>query len=204
MDGVPRAFFKRLTSHNRHVLLGAVLSLVGAIAAWGAIYWGARMLILFLLTAAYGEAAQLPEHFYYIFMGVIVLLLTLAAVDRAFNPFPTPTDRPIFGLHLIKEIALMPALLTFAIYDNLNAYQRISPRLVADAWRLFKEIDSRGKVSYFEVNLLEEAGPKTQALLLLLQFAGLLDLHRGEEEWFYLIPSSEQEFCAQLKAEAGA
>ena len=128
----------------------------------------------------------------------------LAAVDRAFNPFPAATDRPILGLHLIQEIALLPALLTFAIYDNLNAYQRISPRLVAEAWALFQAIESRGKVSYFEVNLLEEEGPKTQALLLLLQFDGLLDLHRGEEEWFYLIPSSEKEFCDQLKLEAGA
>lgn len=201
MNSVPRAFFRRLNSHNRHALLGALLSLIAAAGVWGGLYWGGKVLILLALTSVYGDVAQLPVAYFWVFSGMVALLLTLAAIDRVVNPFPRPDDRPIIGWHLLKQLLLLPALLTFSIYDNLNAYRWLSPTMVHQAWELLLALQASGKVSYHELGQFGVEAAEAEALLLLLQFAGYVDLHHGRDEWFYLIRSSETEALKLLTNE---
>jgi len=165
---------------------------------WSGLFWAGKVLILLGLTSVLGEAARLPLAYFWIFSGAVAVLLTLAAIDRTLNPFPRPDDRPIIGWHVLKQLLLLPALLTFSIYDNLNAYRRLSPTLVHQAWELLLAIQKSGKVAYHELGQFGVESSRAEALLLLLQFAGYVDLHHGRDEWFYLIRSSEAESLKQL------
>ncbi|HEY5792495.1 MAG TPA: hypothetical protein VIS74_04305 [Chthoniobacterales bacterium] len=193
MTTAPRAFVRRLNSHNRHALLGALLSFVASAGVWTGLFWGGQVLIVLALSSIQGPAARLPVAYFWIFCGGVAVLLTLAAIDRTLNPFPRPDDRPIIGWHILKQLALLPALLTFAIYDNLNAYRRLSPEVAGQAWALLTGIYRARKLPYHELGRLGLEASQAEGLLLLLQFAGYVDLHHGREEWFYLVRSSEEE-----------
>jgi len=197
-QGPPRAFVQRLRHHNRHVLFGSLLALLAALGSWAVLYFLARFATLGVLSAAYGEEARLPDGFHSV-MGMVVLgLLAVGAIYRVRGRFRRASDRPIFGWHVLPELILLPATLTFSVWDNLTAYQPLSLTLIQNSWDLLVELAKRGKVRQTEIGQLGLTHERAEAVCLLLQFTGLVDLHGGKEEWFYLVRSTEKDFLAQL------
>ncbi len=205
MNEPPREFLDRFAHHNRACWAAALLSLLGALLAWlffFAVYTGA---ILLFETVRTGNPSLFHPPRWYApvgFCGASVLLVW-GAVDRWKNRFRLPPDRPIIGWHLLPEFLLLPAKMTFAIWDHLDARVTLTPWQLAESWRLLRIILSLGRA---ELPRLTREFPDTRLrtrLLTALQLAGWIDLHRGEETWFYRVLSDEEPTLRALMDESG-
>lgn len=181
---------KKLTAHNRHVLLGTLVALLATILFWTILYFVGQWLVLFGLTAAVGDAAHVPADYDRWFVGYAVGICTLGLFWRAWKRHQPLRDRPIFGAHLIPEFLFLPADLTFSVSGNLTAWRRITPALLQACGVLLEELQLRKRVDASRVGQLGLGEALSDEALLTLQYAGLIDLHRGESDWFYTIRSS--------------
>jgi len=181
---------RRLASHNRHVYLGTFIALLAATLLWVILYYAGHWLVLFGLTAAVGEAAQLPRNYDRWFAGYVLVICLSGWGWRLWRRGRPLTDRPIFGWHLLPEIFFLPAELTFSISGNLAAHRRITPDLVEACSLLLEEIQRRQRLDSSKVGQLAVSAALADEALLALQYAGLIDLHRGSEDWFYTVRSS--------------
>jgi len=193
MTEVPPVFLKSITDHNRHCWISAILSWVGAFVCWlifTAVYVG---FVLLVETMRTGDATigTPPGWMIPVGCGIAVTMLVIASVDRWHRRFRPPSDRSIIGWHLLPEVLLLPAKLTFAIWDYLGARLKPSPWELSESWRLLEMITHRKRVpastfgqEFGDPDLL----PK---LLTILQYTGWVDSARGEDDWYYYVPSDQ-------------
>ncbi|MEO6847401.1 MAG: hypothetical protein ABI443_07725 [Chthoniobacterales bacterium] len=190
-DIVPAAFCARFSQHNRNAILTAILTGIFAILGWvlvyGLLYWGT----LFISTSAKGTETHVATWITPAFLILTTLLLLLAALDHAFFRFAPLDDRPIVGIHLIKEFALLLPKLTFSAFGTLLAYQSLSKDDLHRAWEILIRIHHDRKSDFFTLSQVEPDARRLNALLLALQLTGFIDLHQGRESWFYLVRTDE-------------
>jgi len=187
----PAAFCRRLHSHNWHVLLGSFLALLAALVVWALLYFLGQGMTLGVLTFIHGDAARLPDSFNRVFAGFFLCTIVLRFLFR--NPLGCRRlkDRPILGWHLVPEILLFPASLVLAISENFAAYRKLDRNKEARCWLVFTEILRKKRIPQSKLGQIGLDPRVLEECLLTLQLCGLLDLHRGRDDWFYLIPSSE-------------
>jgi hypothetical protein len=197
MRDTPPAQLRRLLQiHNLHVLLVSLLALCAAVGVWVLMYYLGLGAVLAGRTFVLGEEAKAPSNYDLWYGGAVVLTLCAAFTWRFFHPPGRLHDRPIIGWHLIPELVLLPASLILGVSDNLAAYRRVGSQRLRTGWLLLQELTARGKLARphlprlgLDEHLLEES-------LLDLQYAGLIDLHEGKEEWFYRVRGTEEETVA--------
>ncbi|MFV0338467.1 MAG: hypothetical protein ACK5LK_09540 [Chthoniobacterales bacterium] len=195
---IPDAFIRRLHAHNLRALTISLLCLVGTILVWGLIYFGIKYLFILFYSVTDGTEATLPSWFPKVFPVVAFSVTAFSILFRSMHRYSQIRDRSILGPHVFIEILLLPAALTFGITDNLRAYQRLSQSLIRQSWQLLCEIYENGKIYQSTLPTLGGNPQGIQAACLLLQLAGLVNLHHSKEDWFYLIPSSEKAFLQTL------
>lgn len=197
---VPVVFKSRLAEYNRHCWLAAAFSALGASLAWlfiFTIYTGA---VLLLETVRTGSTEYFRPPSWYMpvgFSGVGVIFV-LAALDRWRKRYRPLRDRPIIGFHLFAEVILLPARMTFAIWDHLRARVVLSREERAEAWRLLAEILSMGRADSSRLSMEFPQARELGKLLMALQATDWIDLHRGEDDWFYRVRSDQELFLKTL------
>jgi hypothetical protein len=188
MSAAPPAFRAELRAHNFHAVGAAVLSLFAAVIAWNLAYFFFTLILLGLTTAARGDfSAEPPPWISSTSLALAAALLIWGLIDAARRRFATASDRPIIGWHLIADFALLPVRLTFAIGGNLGAIRRLSPAEIDRAWDLLVTIVQAGKVRVSSLSLVETDPGRLHRLLGTLQMLNYIDLHRGEQDWFYTV-----------------
>lgn len=194
MNPAPPAFLKSIAEHNRHCWISAILSWGGAFLAWlifTAIYVG---IVLLVETVRTGDVSMSrpPGWMIPVGCGVAVLMLVVASVDRWNRRFQPPPDRQIIGWHLFGDFLLLPARLTFAIWDYLGSKLKLTKWEADESWRLLQIISRLKRVP--ASSLGQEFGDPVllPKILLALQLVGWIDSARGDEDWFYYVPSDKQ------------
>ncbi len=202
MNDVPREFSVRIVEHNRSCWVAAVLSLLGAWLAWMlffALYTGG-VLVFETVRTGNTDIFNPPRWCWPAGGGAVAVLVLWGAVDRWTHRFSLPPDRPIIGWHLFREVLLIPARMTFAIWDQIDARITLSTREREDAWDLLQTIFAWKRA---EATQLAQEFPDAKRLarmLTALQLAGWIDLHRGEESWFYRVLSDQEPLLKSLTA----
>ncbi len=198
MNSLEQALARSAADHNRQCWLGALSSLFLAWLAWLCAYaliYGAALLVE---TVRKGENAPFPAWLHPAF-GIIALLILLGAFlarwRRRFRPL---RDRPVIGWHLLPEVLLLPASLTYAIADHLSARVSLRRRTRVESARLLALIHSMKRAP---LTGLGAEFPNVRALrryLGILQILGWIDLHKGEEGFFYRVPSNREDLLNEL------
>jgi hypothetical protein len=194
VNSLPREFLGRFVAHNRSCWAAAVVSVVGAALAWlffFAIYSGA---VLLFETVRTGSTELLGPPVWYgpgALAGAVVLLIW-GSVDRWKNRFRLPPDRPIIGWHLFREFLLLPPRMTFSVWDHVGARVLLSSWERAEAWRLLQTIFATKRAELPELAQHFPDHRQLRRLLTGLQLTGWIDLHRGEETWFYRVLSDQE------------
>ena len=198
------AFVRRAHFHNITVVIAAVLSAAAAAVVWFFLYFGGQWAILSFRTSVEGETARLPEDYDLWFGFLLSVSLLTVLVWRWTHPPRPPQDRPILGWHLVGEFLLLPGWLILACSDQCAAWQSLSRGRLLTAWQLLQAFARQPK--WPEPHLPQlglDAGELPQALRL-LQYLGLIDLHRGRPYWFYRLRSSEEATVRRWMETAGA
>lgn len=201
----PSVFRARIAEHNRNCWFASLLSLFGSFFAWlfiFALYTGAVLLFETVFT---GDASLLRPPFWYYPVGAallvsILLVATLIRWRRRYRPI---VDRAIIGFHLIPEVLLLPAHLTFAIWDHLAARIRLTRAELENAWQLLLQIHEMKRADTARLAYVCPDQRQLQHLLLALQLSDWIDLHRGEEDWFYRVRSDREPLLKSLLLEEG-
>lgn len=194
----PAAFLRQLASHNLHVLLGAALCAISAVAVWVALYYFAWFFTLGGITAVRGEDAAVPEWFDKAYAAAAAGLMLLGAAHRWFTRHQHLRDREILGWHAALEVLLIPASLTLSIWDNLTAFRHTSRKDARRAWALLVEIHRRKQIAAHELAQLDSNPRRVDRLVLTLQLCGFLDLYRRGETWCYRVTGNRAEWVARL------
>jgi len=200
---VPKAFRQRIAEHNRHCWLAAALSLVGAALVWmffGAIFFSAILLFEAIRT---GDTNILkpPWWIYPSGAALVFVLFVLAALDRWIHRYRPPSDRAIIGWHLIPDVLFLPASATFGIWDHLVARVRLSRSERAEAWRLLLAIWQMERPSTALLGFEFPDSRRLVKLLMALQLLGWIDLHGGDEEWYYRVRTDEERNLREMLPE---
>jgi hypothetical protein len=198
----PPAFASRMRAHNQNALIAALLSLLAALLAWFLLYQAGVWLLLLFRTILHGEDAQHDPRYPVIFFAAAGIFLIVFFIWRIAFPYRGPSDRPIFGWHLIPRFLFLPASLTLAVSDNLAAHQKLTKERMRAAFFALLEIDSVKKMPVTRLPLLGMDDDELHRVLLLLQYAGYIDLHRGRDGWFYRVRSTEEEEVRALRKAA--
>lgn len=200
MNGIPAGFWAKIAEHNRHAALAAVMSLFGAWLAWLFAYGLFSAVIMIGVTAADGIEARFPFWLNPLAAALCLVLLLWASVDHWVNRYRPPPDRPIVGLHNIADILLLPARMTFAIWEHWGARIKLSPSEALAAWRFLQVIGSMDKAPIHQLGGLLPQVPDTDKLLTALQLSNWIDLHRNDDGWFYKLRSDRLEDYRALTA----
>lgn len=184
---IPPAFRARFSEHNQQAILVSFLTAGLAAICWALLYAVVHWASLFLSTVVRGVDAAVPAWMTPAFFITAAALLLLAALDCAFGRFSAIRDRPILGLHLIKDILLFLPRLTFAVFGNLMALRVLSRDDLQRAWTLLQRIRQERRADFFLLSQVEPDARRLHHLLLALQVTGFIDLHRGEEAWYYIV-----------------
>jgi hypothetical protein len=183
----------QVRAHNIHALVLAFLSLVAAVLAWELAYFFFVLILLGLVTSARGEPiAVMPPGIPLTAFGLALVLLVWGMIDHFRKRFAGASDRPIIGWHLFGDFLLLPVRLTFAIWGNCAAVRRIEAAELARMAELLGTIHRAGKGRLGALALIEPDPARLHRELEMLQFAGLIDLHRGEGDWFYTVRSPRE------------
>lgn len=193
MNPAPPAFLKSIAEHNRHCWIFAFLSWVGAFVAWlifTTVYVG---FILLVETMRTGDATIGTPPWWMVPVGCVLAvgMLVFASVGRWHRRYRPPSDRQIIGWHLLPEVLLLPANLTFAIWDYLGARLKPTPWELSESWRLLELIARHKRVPASTFG--QEFGDPVllPKLITILQYTRWIDSARGEEDWFYYVPSDQ-------------
>jgi len=193
-----QAIARGIRDHNRQCWLAAAASLFFAWLAWVFCYGIFGALVLLFATITQGETATFPKWLNPAFGSLAAVLLIWGGISRWLKRFRPPPDRPVIGWHLIPDVLLLPATLTFAIGDHLDARLRLSHYEKSESARLLATIAETGRTTVSKLGF-HFSSPKTlQKLLTSLQLLNWIDLHRGEDEFFYRLRSNREEPLAQL------
>lgn len=196
---------KEIAAFNRQCWTAAAGSLFLAWLAWMLAYGMVRGLVLLFATVSRGADVVAPPWINLAFLGASALLLILAGIDSWRRRFKPPPDRPILGWHLIADTLLLPARLTFAVGNHLDARIRLSSHEQSEAWRLLEAVADAGRVEVHELGRDFSDPPILRKSLDALQVLGWIDLHQGEDDWFYRLQSNrEAELTAMRQGEGNA
>lgn len=190
-------------AHNRNALTAALLSLLAAVLAWFLVYHAGVWLVLLFRTIVHGEDATHPPAYPVIFFAAAGFFLIVYFVWRVVVKHRGLSDRPIFGWHLIPRFLFLPASLTLAVSDNMAAHQKLTRERLRTAFMVLIEINRLKKLPLTRLPLLGIDEDELDSVLLVLQYAGYIDLHRGRDGWFYRVRSSEESEIQMLRKEAG-
>jgi hypothetical protein len=194
----------QVRSHNRHAIWLSILSLAVAALAWNLAYFFFVLILLGLVTAARGDfGPQIPAWIPGTALVLVVVLLVWGVIDHLRHRFAGARDRPIIGWHLFGEFLLLPVRLTFAIWGNFTAIRRFDRGEIEQAWEILRTIQRNGKGHLSALSLIEPDPGRLFRLLTTLQMIDLIDLHRGENDWFYTVRSTHWEEVGKLLASAG-
>ena len=198
-------FLRRVSSHNRHAVVAALLSLVGAWLGWTIAYGLFVGVILGALTVAHGQEVllgerlmSLPAWVHPAAMAAALVLLVWAAVDERLHRFHPASDRPIVGWHLLGDILLLPARLTFGVGHQLAAVIRLSHSERVEALDLLHHISTEKRCPLHSLGAWFPNPGRLRKLLLALQMAGWTDLLRTEDGWIYIVRSTEEDEVAAI------
>lgn len=200
MNDIPAGFRAKIAEHNRHAALAAVLSLFGACLSWLLAYGFFAAVMIIGVTVAEGIDARSPRWLNFVAGGICLILLVWASVDHWFNRYRPLQDRPVLGLHNIADILLLPARMTFAVWEHWGARIRLSPGEVEASWQLLQVIGSRDKVPLHELGGEIPYAPDLDKLLAALQLSSWIDLHRSDDGWFYKLRSDRVDDYRALTA----
>ena len=198
---VPAALNAQIAEHNRSCWIAAALSLWCAVLAWalaGAVYRG---LVVLVEALCGGKPTELPIWFLAVGLCAVVALLVAGLINRRRERFNPVSDRSILGWHLIAEVLLLPARATFLVWDQLAATIVLSRAERAETCALMRTILGLKRANR---SLLARDFPdpgRLSKMLLALQFAGWIDLHRGEEDFYYRVRSDRERDIRFLIAE---
>lgn len=194
----PKRFRAELRAHNLHAVGMSALSLLAAIVVWNLAYFFFVFILLGLTTAAKGDLGPDIPPWIPGTAGILaVLLFVWGIVDHIRKRFAGIDDRPIIGWHLGGDFLLLPVRLTLAIGGNLSAARWLSPEEQDRAWELLMTIQRTGKTRVSALTVIEPDPSRLHRLLSALQLANYIDLHRGEDDWFYVVRSTKE---PQLRA----
>lgn len=196
----PAIFEKSFREHDRHCVIAAVMSLIGAWFSWllfGTVYCAAVILFETVRTGNPG-LQRVSSGYWLAGAGAALILFIWASVDRVRRLYRPPPDRTIIGWHLFADVLLWPARLTYAIADNMALRTRADARMISDAWRLLEVIVYRERApkSVLTYDFPDEI--LLGRLLRALQLTGWIDLYRGEEDWYYRIRTEAEETLRAL------
>lgn len=204
----PQAFLDRIHEHNRLALIVAGFCLFGAWVGWMLAYGMALAVVSIFLIAIHGPTALLDERLtkfpWWIHPAIgtaAAALLLLAAWDQMRRRYRPERERPIIGLHILSDIALAPARLTFGIWDHLLAMICLGRESQREAFALLRLIYEERKCWRSSLGTQFIHPEHLPRLLAALQLAGLIDLHHGENDFFYIIPSNERDAVARMVEE---
>ena len=191
-------FLERMDSHNRHVALAAFLSLLGACLAWAFAYALVIGLVLGAFTVAHGQEILAEEPVIevsgWLYPGALLLALaTLVweAVDEWRTRFLPVSDRAVIGWHILGDILLLPARLTFGIGVQLSAIICLNRRAQIEAQELLRHIHHEKRCAAHSLGAWVSDQKRLRKLLGALQMAGWIELLRTEAGWIYIERSSE-------------
>lgn len=202
VQSAPAIFEKSFREHDRHCVIAAGLSLIGAWLSWllfGTVYCGA--VILFETVRTGNPDLQRVSSAYWVAgAGAALILFVWASVDRFRRLYQPPPDRTIIGWHLFADVLLWPPRLTYAIADNMALRTRADARRIGEAWRLLEVIVRRERAprSVLTYDFPDEI--LLGKLLRALQLTGWIDLYRGEEDWYYRIRTDAEETLRSMNA----
>ena len=202
---LPREFRSRIASHNRHAIAAVLLCLLGSSALWALGYALIVGITLGFLTSIHGEEAAagtwlllLPWWIQPTAFACASLLLLWGAIDRRFLRFRPVSDRQIIGWHVLGDVLLAPPRLTFGIWDHLRALIHLNEKQKCEAFALLRHIHHERRCSLSSLGSLLSGPRRLPKLLDALQLIGWIGLLRHDEEWCYIIPSTEEETVANL------
>lgn len=196
----PSAWLRaRLRSHNRHAVGFALLATAAAALAWG-LFWAFFMLLLLgFSTAIRGDiGAGIPPWALTTAAALLVLLFVWGLLDQLRQRYASASDRLVIGWHLLPDFLLLPARLTFAVWGNFSAVRRLSETELDRAWDLLTSIRQHGKGYLRTLTLIEPDTGRLFKLITTLQMLDLIDLHRGEGDWFYTVRSTRLDDIGRL------
>jgi hypothetical protein len=201
VNAVPAAFRRRFAAHNRSCWLAAAASLGAAWLAWLFVFALYTAVVLVFETVRTGNVDLARPPWWYLPLAVALAgaMLVATAARRWIRRFRPPPDRPIIGWHLLPETLMLPAAMTFAIWDHLGARVVFRREEWAEAWQVLKLIFSTRRAPASQLG--QWTGDSLPKVLLGLQLTGLIDLHQGEDDWFYRVPSDEEPTVAAMLAD---
>ncbi|MFZ4598987.1 MAG: hypothetical protein ACOYNN_10105 [Terrimicrobiaceae bacterium] len=206
---LPWEFRERIRRHNLHAVTMAILSLIGAWLTWLLAYGLVVGLVMGFLTVVDGQAVLLGEKLlglpWWIHPGALLLaaiLLGWAALDERVKRYKPVDDRPVIGWHIFPDIVLTPARMTFGIWNHMTAVIRLSAEEKLEAFDLLRHICAEGKCSESSLGAFFPNLPRLRKILTALQLVGWIDLHRSDDEGFYLVRSDELESVREMISEA--
>jgi hypothetical protein len=179
-------------------MMMAVLCLLGAWVGWTVTYALLVGLVLGFLTVVEGQAVILGEKLlklpWWIHPAALMLaavLLVWAAWDERCRRYEPVDDRPIIGWHVFSDIVLAPARLTLGVWGHASAVIRLNRAGRQEAFEVLRHIFEEGRSSVASLGAYFPDVSRLREMLLALQLAGWIDLHRGDDGPFYLIRSDE-------------
>ena len=192
-------FRQRIASHNRHAVVAAGLSLLGAWVAWSIAYALFVGFILGFLTVVHGQEVitgerlmSFPAWVPFAALAAAFLLLVWGAVDERLKRFQPVDDRPVVGWHLPGEFLLLPARLTFGVANQLASIIRLSAAEQTEACSLLRHIHEEKRCLQHSLGAWFPDARQLQKLLLCLQLVGWIDLLHTEGGWIYIVRSTEE------------
>jgi len=194
------SFRRRISSHNRHVAIAAILSLLGAWLTWPIAYALFAGIALGLLTIIHGQEVLAGERLLAApawlrpsALAAALVLLIWEAVHERRTRFHPVSDRPVVGWHLAADFLLLPARLTFGFGHQLGAIIRLSQQDEAEARELLRHIYREKRCPAHSLGAWSSSPGTSRRLLAALQLAGWIDLLKTEDGWIYIPRSAEAE-----------
>jgi len=199
-------FHRRIASHNRHAVLAAILSLLGAWLAWTIAYGLLVGITLGLLTIIQGQEViagekliAFPAWLRTAALSAALVSLVWTAVDERRRRYHPVGDRPVVGWHLLGDILMLPARLTFGVGHQLAAIIRLNPSEKQEACDLLQHIHTEKRCPAHSLGALFANPKRLRKILTALQLAGWIDLLRTTENgWIYIERSCEAAALAAM------
>lgn len=201
-------FQRRISSHNRHAVLAALLSLGGAWLSWTIAYGLVVGITMGALTVFHGQEVilgerlmTLPAWIHPAAMALALLLLVWASVDEKKNRYRPARDRAVVGWHLLGDVLLLPARLTFGFGQQLAAIIRLNRAEQEQAFDLLRHIHTEKRAPAHSLGSWISDHSRLRRLLHALQLAGWIDLLHTEDGWIYIVRGVEEQEVASFFAE---
>ncbi len=198
-------FQHRISSHNRNAVIASLMSLLGAWVGWTLAYGLVVGLALGGLTVVNGQEVirgerllSLPIWIHPTALATALVLLIWAAVDERHKRYHPVSDRPVVGWHILGDVLLLPARLTFGVGHQLAAVIRLSASEKIEAYTLLHHIFTEKRCLSHSLGAWFPDARRLRKLLLALQLAGWIDLLRTEDGWIYIVRSNEHDEVATM------